>query len=209
MDPNATLRELRRLAQAVHDGAVDLSDMESHSFVMADAISAMDEWISKGGFLPEDWDGAVKADLSHVNPAHAQAYGIGMAAMLKRWTLGAEVRVIHEIPHDAYRYDIPDEVPHLRLDLSAPAAEAVEQVASDFDSAVCPMCYVSDDRAEGVVPHESIIGWVLVETDDDGRPGAHAGFYPFWVVEGGGKAWPVCEDCIVPVLDPPIDEEPL
>ncbi len=48
MDPNATLEELRRLTETC-----DLSDDELERLVVL--VRALDEWISKGGFLPKAW----------------------------------------------------------------------------------------------------------------------------------------------------------
>jgi hypothetical protein len=56
MDPNLTLRALRALAAKV------LYDWENGNRVDRDAVRALaerfeylDEWISRGGFLPEPW----------------------------------------------------------------------------------------------------------------------------------------------------------
>lgn len=48
MDPNATLRELR-----------DLMDSEDDDFDVERATElfwALDNWLSRGGFLPRSWD---------------------------------------------------------------------------------------------------------------------------------------------------------
>lgn len=47
MDPNATLRRLRELCA--------LDNCHLFAVEIADLFEALDEWISKGGFLPEDW----------------------------------------------------------------------------------------------------------------------------------------------------------
>ncbi len=56
MDPNATLSELRGLAErislTVNEGRpVD----EGDSLRLAELALALDEWICRGGFLPADW----------------------------------------------------------------------------------------------------------------------------------------------------------
>lgn len=57
MDPNETLRELResvRRAQRAADG--DSNDAEIEAWQEAgEKILALDEWLSRGGFLPDDW----------------------------------------------------------------------------------------------------------------------------------------------------------
>jgi hypothetical protein len=58
MDPNATLEELRKLVARVHkdyedpDGnGVDQDDADR----LATLIESLDQWITKGGFLPKAW----------------------------------------------------------------------------------------------------------------------------------------------------------
>lgn len=64
MDPNETLRELRKLA--LHVGAcaaeVDnytdravLHDLTEEAENFATLFSALDDWLRKGGFLPDAW----------------------------------------------------------------------------------------------------------------------------------------------------------
>lgn len=49
MDPNETLRMLReRVADA-------LNDRDYSPIRVAILFEALDEWLSKGGFLPDDW----------------------------------------------------------------------------------------------------------------------------------------------------------
>lgn len=48
MDPNETLRELRHL--------IEINGEENFSEEIAEKFTALDEWLSKGGFLPADWD---------------------------------------------------------------------------------------------------------------------------------------------------------
>lgn len=49
MDPNANLAELRELASAQLNGGQTDPDR------MAELVEALDEWITRGGFLPADW----------------------------------------------------------------------------------------------------------------------------------------------------------
>jgi hypothetical protein len=48
MDPNATLTEIRALVDANHHVVMDADRL-------AELISALDEWITGGGFLPTPW----------------------------------------------------------------------------------------------------------------------------------------------------------
>lgn len=56
MDPNETLRRLRGLTERVHCGEV-MSDDEIENVMeeLAELVDALDEWITKGGFLPKAW----------------------------------------------------------------------------------------------------------------------------------------------------------
>lgn len=49
MDPNANLAVVRRLAASILDGERDLADS------LAEHVQALDEWLSRGGFLPSAW----------------------------------------------------------------------------------------------------------------------------------------------------------
>lgn len=55
MDPNANLEELRELAQntLADDSADDLPEKAAH---LAELFVALDEWLTKGGFLPQAWE---------------------------------------------------------------------------------------------------------------------------------------------------------
>lgn len=56
MDPNETLtklREIKRRIQANVDTGTPLSPADAPD--MADLFEALDDWLSKGGFLPADW----------------------------------------------------------------------------------------------------------------------------------------------------------
>jgi hypothetical protein len=49
MDPNARLTDIRRLV--TFDGHLMTDEMRE----LTEKFQAMDEWLSKGGFPPEDW----------------------------------------------------------------------------------------------------------------------------------------------------------
>lgn len=51
MDPNETLRWLRRSADAIE--ADEYADDVAQE--MTEQFRSLDEWLSKGGFLPADW----------------------------------------------------------------------------------------------------------------------------------------------------------
>jgi hypothetical protein len=53
MDPDEALRKMRRALKKYGDG-LENGDTEEALVVSA---RALDEWLSKGGFLPEAWKG--------------------------------------------------------------------------------------------------------------------------------------------------------
>ena len=58
MDPNAALANLREAIRVWDAASPDDTDPSTESSYAADAIEAardLDEWLSKGGFLPEAW----------------------------------------------------------------------------------------------------------------------------------------------------------
>lgn len=58
MDPNAALKEAREMREAMRAWlAVDCvrAALEAAE-MMADRFEALDEWLSNGGFLPNEWE---------------------------------------------------------------------------------------------------------------------------------------------------------
>jgi hypothetical protein len=49
MDPNETLRKIRSMLETREGGEVENSD------ILAELMESLDEWLSKGGFLPDEW----------------------------------------------------------------------------------------------------------------------------------------------------------
>lgn len=54
MDPNETLQKIRN---AYHDYITtnDAETANNAAEIIANGFSDLDEWLSKGGFLPRDW----------------------------------------------------------------------------------------------------------------------------------------------------------
>jgi hypothetical protein len=52
MDPNAALAEMRELA---HDLLNGTDTFTTSAYEIAEHVQALDEWLSKGGFLPNAW----------------------------------------------------------------------------------------------------------------------------------------------------------
>jgi len=59
MDPNETLRQMRELAEKIHAAdhtdASECPDELNEYFILAEEL---DEWITKGGFIPRAWEQA-------------------------------------------------------------------------------------------------------------------------------------------------------
>lgn len=51
MDPNATLDEIRRLVPVIANG----NGNEHDAMRLAELIDALDEWITRAGYLPAPW----------------------------------------------------------------------------------------------------------------------------------------------------------
>lgn len=59
MDPDVTLGMIRRLVEKVAvmaDKDAPASNIAEAGIDLAEYVGAMDEWLSKGGFLPKEWD---------------------------------------------------------------------------------------------------------------------------------------------------------
>ena len=53
MDPNATLTELREAARGYWTAPP--TDTEEAGLRVVELFEALDEWLTRGGFLPEAW----------------------------------------------------------------------------------------------------------------------------------------------------------
>lgn len=59
MDPDAALKGIRRSLKAYYgyEANGDEENMAQVASDLVDQIEGLDEWLSKGGPLPEDWKG--------------------------------------------------------------------------------------------------------------------------------------------------------
>ena len=57
MDPNETLKMIRKLINEWEDGLSLLSHAEFEAFLdeVCESVVALDEWLTHGGFRPDDW----------------------------------------------------------------------------------------------------------------------------------------------------------
>lgn len=57
MDPNILLTHIRRLAPLGMVDTDDLSESDIGNLAeLANLVSSLDQWLTRGGFLPDDWD---------------------------------------------------------------------------------------------------------------------------------------------------------
>lgn len=57
MDPNETLKVIRKLMNEWEDGLSLLSPAEFEAFLdeVCENVIALDDWLTNGGFRPDDW----------------------------------------------------------------------------------------------------------------------------------------------------------
>lgn len=57
MDPNKTLQVLRRMMNEWEDGLSLMSPADLEAFLdeVCEHVVALDEWLTHGGFRPDDW----------------------------------------------------------------------------------------------------------------------------------------------------------
>jgi ribosomal protein S20 len=55
MDPDQALQDLRSAIKRL-DKSVDTDEFINATALTRDAAQALDEWLSKGGFLPKAWE---------------------------------------------------------------------------------------------------------------------------------------------------------
>jgi hypothetical protein len=59
MDPNANLKEQKEIVRWLLDTNEENADeLSKKAERLANLVEALDEWLSKGGFLPDAWRGA-------------------------------------------------------------------------------------------------------------------------------------------------------
>ena len=58
MDPDETLKKLRALVEEIREDERDGLDITDHEQSVLDLFDGLDQWLTKGGFLPAAWAGA-------------------------------------------------------------------------------------------------------------------------------------------------------
>lgn len=56
MDPNANLNEQREIVKKYFEGGISAEAQLDLLSRLADLVESLDQWISKGGFLPTSWE---------------------------------------------------------------------------------------------------------------------------------------------------------
>jgi hypothetical protein len=57
MDPNENLREIREITKELDSGSyLSSREVELKADRLVSLVMGLDEWLSKGGFLPKEWE---------------------------------------------------------------------------------------------------------------------------------------------------------
>lgn len=64
MDPNEALRQIRSITDYVNADSYS-DDMQADLDRLAELFEALDQWLSKGGFLPNAWGSDISYSHSH------------------------------------------------------------------------------------------------------------------------------------------------
>jgi hypothetical protein len=58
MDPTTALMNLRGIVSDLHNPArIEVEGLDRLAYDFAEVFEALDNWLSRGGFLPEQWKG--------------------------------------------------------------------------------------------------------------------------------------------------------
>lgn len=71
MDPDATLAEIRQLNEKAKQAPLGIEDTDQLSIL----IEALDEWLTKGGFLPTEWN-ALRSPLRETTSSGESVFRI-------------------------------------------------------------------------------------------------------------------------------------
>ena len=55
MDPNEALRRIREIVEKTYDKEMSSASVEEMFNDLVDHFEALDDWLTKGGFLPNAW----------------------------------------------------------------------------------------------------------------------------------------------------------
>jgi hypothetical protein len=55
VDPNTTLDRIRVLQTVIHGASSPTDDILNYATELADLTENLDEWLCRGGFLPDAW----------------------------------------------------------------------------------------------------------------------------------------------------------
>jgi hypothetical protein len=105
MDPNQALQEIREVVDSIL-GDDSASDLPEKASTLAERVTALDVWISRGGFLPEPWRG--RQDALGSDP--------GLAAPLEFVLHAPDMKLAWEGAHEMCRRYFGDVAYVLRAD---------------------------------------------------------------------------------------------
>lgn len=78
MDPNEALVAIRQAVDGLRDAENSPAVSRTQVVALVEHVQALDEWLSKGGFLPAPWNGSGRPlpfpiePLGPPNPAHGE-----------------------------------------------------------------------------------------------------------------------------------------
>jgi hypothetical protein len=81
MDPNQALQEIRATAEQIRDAPL----ATERELALEESVTALDEWLSKGGFLPEPWRGRQDALGSDPGLAAPLEFALHAPDMKSAW----------------------------------------------------------------------------------------------------------------------------
>lgn len=55
MDPNDNLYKMQNLVRDIQEGKMNEAALADAAERLAELVGAMDEWLTRGGFLPDRW----------------------------------------------------------------------------------------------------------------------------------------------------------
>jgi hypothetical protein len=126
MDPNQALQEIREVVDAIL-GDDSASDLPEKAASLAERVTALDVWISRGGFLPGPWRG--RQDALGSDP--------GLAAPLEFSLHSPDMKLAWEGAHGMCRHYFGDVAYVLRADkaelIGEERNEAGELLATMFN----------------------------------------------------------------------------
>lgn len=156
MDPNANLTELRALAQGTtehrrladeaaagdsDDAEISVLDAALNDYErMAELVQALDEWLTKQGFLPDAWKRTPKVEILHERDPDEECY-------ITAWVDGTKIEPGHWDVDPGRGHTASEWVPALK-DIDASTPEVAQAIRASYLEAAENSPYVEWDLDE-------------------------------------------------------------